>query len=1062
MYLRFTLRLFAILWVLGSGVICLAAPQSVKTRFAAQGTTQVFQLKIPLSDIAPNSAWDITARASDGTAFAVAVDRPLPTQVATEWTSPEYQKQYEAYQERVNQVSIKLNQVNEQISTLEPQQKALADLLKDTTIKAETHAVLQAKLNRVEAEHKALTKKRSDLEAEMARVQESAPKFDAEPKSESKPEPQWLEVYGRLRGTEPASVILATLPKSGEPARVLATFKLSPPQKFPADAELVKQWATAWTNQLGFELVNSGDPWMHLQLIRQTTQKYQIPMPDIGQYVQMQRRGDTRFQDDVDLFSITTGGLAIQESLQYRRLLNISEARGGQTVPITKLEGPAVKSHPFEKMLEGRQPVQFELAKLVPHDQYYVHFSTIKSEIELSDLLDQWGTTLLQSVEVTSHDRQVKERLLTQLCIELSSLTRLFGSFVVDDLALTGNDPFVTDGNDLSVIFNVKNGPIFDQSMAAHRAEAKKQRPDAVESTARYGNFEIGTLTTPDRTISSYWTAVDSYRIYSNSRSALERILDAAQGKRPSLKAAAEFRYMRTIFPGTASEEDGFLYLSDAFIRRVVGAEQKIGRIRQLGCSANLHNLEHAYLYHFYDQGKQTPVTVTDLREQKLLDADDLECPSGGTYQLDVQGLARCSVHGSHRNLTPLLEIPITQATPAEAAGYQNFVERYTQYWSQYFDPVGVRFRLRDKIEVETCILPLIENSIYNNVREAAGGKPVKLSIPVTAATISSIGMKLGNDSPLRKEMLKSFLMDMTGPDSEKFLAAIGDTISLNFCDGAPLFTFAMDTTTALIAGSGLRRGDDAFLGLILSSLTLPIYVSMDVTDAAQAEPQFDKILAHAEQRFRMQGERWLTLERYQLNPYRDVPIHTAKLSLFVADFRFAWAVVGKQLIISTQLPVLTSLIDTLKDKPDTAFLAQENPTNLLLSLRPSQFQHIRPTMAAHWQEKMRSTCLLNLSGVRLLNEQFPVTNPDFNQQFLKRMGYIPFCPAGGSYRIEPTSGVAECTVHGTHTHPRQPIEATGKEPFIQFVESLKTIGASLEFTPEGIRTRIVLDRTKK
>ncbi|MBI4749222.1 MAG: hypothetical protein HY774_12085 [Acidobacteria bacterium] len=1062
MYLRFMLRLFAILWVLGSGVICLAAPQSVKTRFAAQGTTQVFHLKIPLSDIAPNSAWDITARASDGTAFAIAVDRPLPAQVSTEWTSPEHQKQYEAYQERLNQVSIKMNQVNEQISTLEPQQKALADLLKDTTIKAETRAVLQAKLNRVEAEHKALTKKRSDLEAEMARVQETAPTIDWNAKPESKPDPQWLDVYGRLSGSEPTSVILATLPKSGEPARVVATLKLSPPQKFPADTELVKQWATAWTNQLGLELVNGGDPWMHLQLIRQTVEKYQIPMPDFSGFLRLQRRdGGNRFREEVDLFSITTGGLAIQESLQYRQLLNISDDRGGQTVPITKLEGPAVKSHPFEKMLEGRQPVVFELAKLVPHDQYYVHFSTIKSEIELSDLLDQWGTTLLQSIEVTSHDRQVKERLLKQLCIELSSLTRLFGSFVVDDLALTGNDPFVTDGNDLSVIFNVKNGPIFDQSMAAHRAEAKKQRPDAVESTARYGNFEIGTLTTPDREISSYWTTVDSYRVYSNSRSALERILDAAQGKRPSLKAAAEFRYMRTIFPGTVNDEDGFLYLSDAFIRRVVGAEQKIGRIRQLGCTANLHNLEHAHLSHGYDQGKRTPVTLTELREQKLLDADDLECPSGGTYQLDEQGLARCSVHGSHRNLTPLIEIPITQATPAEAAGYRNFVERYTQYWSRYFDPVGIRFRLRDKIEVETCILPLIENSIYNGVRESAGGRPAKLSIPVTAGTIASVGMKLGEESPLRKEMLKSFLLDMTGPDSEKFLATIGDTISLNFCDGTPLFTFAMDTTTTLIGGSGLPRGDDAFFGLILSSLTLPIYVSMDITDAAQAERLFDKVLAQAEQRFRMQGERWLTLERYELNSYRDIPIHTAKLSLFVADFRFAWAIVGKHLIVSTQLPVLTSLIDALKDKPDTALLAHDTPSNLLFSMRPSQFRQIRPTVAAHWQEKMRGTCLQNLSGIRLLNEQFPITNPDFHQQFLKRMGYIPFCPAGGSYQIEPTSGVAECTVHGTHSHPKQPIEATGKEPFIQFVESLKGVQASLEFTPEGIHTRITLDRTK-
>src|SRR5260221_14391619 len=115
-------------------------------------------------------------------------------------------------------------------------------------------------------------------------------------------------------------------------------------------------------------------------------------------------------------------------------------------------------------MLAGRDPIRLEVARMVPFDQYYVHFSTFQAEVRLSDLFDQWGTSLLQSVEVTSRDRRVKTRILDQLAIELSVLARLFGDAIIGDLAVTGSDPFLTDGNDFTVIFNLKNPDVFDQA----------------------------------------------------------------------------------------------------------------------------------------------------------------------------------------------------------------------------------------------------------------------------------------------------------------------------------------------------------------------------------------------------------------------------------------------------------------------------------------------------------------------------------------------------------------------------------------------------------------------
>jgi len=60
--------------------------------------------------------------------------------------------------------------------------------------------------------------------------------------------------------------------------------------------------------------------------------------------------------------------------------------------------------------------------------------------------------------------------------------------------------------------------------------------------------------------------------VRSNSKPALERVLAAVAGEKKlaRLGDSAEFRYIRTLMPRGVNDEDGLIYLSDPFIRRLV------------------------------------------------------------------------------------------------------------------------------------------------------------------------------------------------------------------------------------------------------------------------------------------------------------------------------------------------------------------------------------------------------------------------------------------------------------------------------------------------------------
>src|SRR5262249_47350211 len=156
----------------------------------------------------------------------------------------------------------------------------------------------------------------------------------------------------------------------------------------------------------------------------------------------------------------------------------------------------------------------------------------------------------------------------------------------------------------------------------------------------------IESYVTPRREVSLY-RAAGLYRgaggdvvVCSNSPAALRRVLDVRAGKGAALAKAPDFRYMRTTFVRNAKVEDGFVFLSDAFIRRLVGPATRIKAWRRAEARAALTLAGEAALFTGWETGK-LPADTRALLAGAALKPAVLEVPEGKPVAWDgVRGEA--------------------------------------------------------------------------------------------------------------------------------------------------------------------------------------------------------------------------------------------------------------------------------------------------------------------------------------------------------------------------------------------------------------------------------------
>ncbi|HYT89697.1 MAG TPA: hypothetical protein VEL76_13400 [Gemmataceae bacterium] len=423
-------------------------------------------------------------------------------------------------------------------------------------------------------------------------------------------------------------------------------------------------------------------------------------------------------------------------------------------------------------MLGKKNPAVSHLSCCVPADFYFVEFHSLTKLMELMDTADQWGTFIYSQSVHDARSQKVGDRIQQQLAVESNPLLRPFYDLVVEDIAITGSDLFIREGSDVTLLFRYKQEKLFKDRMDKFLTNAAKAHADAHKTKGRLLGVDYVHLATPDRAVSVYSCYPEpGLHVRSNSKVALKRVLEAIQGKTAGgknvrrLGNTAEFKYIRTLMPKGASEEDGFIYLSDPFVRHMVGPRLKLTERRRLLAYNHLRMIGHAAQMYRTEFGKAPgsldEIAAAGCSPGKFNEGElnaPLTSPYARGYELSADGTRGiCSRYGTTHFLTPCCEIPVCQITGEEADLYDAFLKDYEQYWRTYFDPIAIRVQVTGKrLRLETIVLPLIDSTVYTTLAKVLGGEPEHLdTLPVPKRNLFSVNVRLNREGWLKEMLVK-------------------------------------------------------------------------------------------------------------------------------------------------------------------------------------------------------------------------------------------------------------------------------------------------------------------
>ncbi len=399
-------------------------------------------------------------------------------------------------------------------------------------------------------------------------------------------------------------------------------------------------------------------------------------------------------------FSLFTGGRALAENLQLDRSLLLRGGAGQETVKIADIAGITVREMDWSALVAGRQPELDPLARLVPADQHALFFPRFDALASVMDAADRGGTPVLELLDARSEDYGTKARYQRMLCLPLTELGRKVGPMLIRSVAVTGSDPYLRLGSDVAVLFETDQPELLKALLLAQRTLLTAGRPVAADDGSLEGVVFTG-VRTPDRAVCSYLAVLGNAVAVTNSPAQLRRLVEVRQGKSPALAGAPEYVFFRDRYPRSAAEEDAFLLLTDAAIRRWCSPRCRIADSRRIRAAALLADFRAANL--------------AALAGGKA--ADKVLLPAGQSDFGEIalrHGTIVSSAYGTLEFLTPAAELPLETATREEADAYARWRDTYQSYWRTYFDPIAVRFTARPgKLGLDATVMPLILGSDY-------------------------------------------------------------------------------------------------------------------------------------------------------------------------------------------------------------------------------------------------------------------------------------------------------------------------------------------------------------
>jgi hypothetical protein len=538
----------------------------------------------------------------------------------------------------------------------------------------------------------------------------------------------------------------------------------------------------------------------------------------------MMRREEPR---TTDTFGILGGRAALRETLQLQ-LLRSGEPPGAgfaaaSAIAISTLKGVEVVSLPFETMLGGRTGGSLPLADRVPADRLLIHFS---KPAALFPFLDKGGDFLARAgsfVTASAFDDDLKARYLRRLGLGERAGRAFIESGGVTELALVASDLFFIDGTDVTILMRVKSPDLVAGGL----------RLLGVADVAAQGITEKPT--TPGR--SAFWARQGDLLMVASSRKDVEQILQLGGNPAASLGRSAEFRYMLTEMPVRA-ETRALVYLSDPFIRRMVGPAVKIGQLRRMQARADMVFITAGALLYRLDGHRDVPTLP------RLLDLGYVpRTISAARYTLRDDLSVLSPDWGTLADMKSIDSSAITSVNSFEAEAYRRYMDEYTRFWRQFFDPIAIRLddAPNGELELSTFILPLIDSDLYNGVRgvfqPAEGGG--KLRVPLLAPDpVMQLSLNLTDSAwvSVSGDWSRMF-SEYTGLSPEMF-DLLGPGLHVAIQDADPIITTGTGDLLGAFSSPTAGRfggGFDMMLPFALSVFTRPCKIMVELQDPKRA-----------------------------------------------------------------------------------------------------------------------------------------------------------------------------------------------------------------------------------
>jgi hypothetical protein len=263
-----------------------------------------------------------------------------------------------------------------------------------------------------------------------------------------------------------------------------------------------------------------------------------------------------------------------------------------------------------------------------------------------------------------------------------------------------------------------------------------------------------------------------------------------------------------------------------------VSPQLKIAQLRRMQARAEMEMLVASAMLYRLDGNRHVPSKEQLIRHRYLPDYF-----ASRDYEIDQRLIATSELYGSIARMKPLSANPVLNVTGRERSAYGRFLDEYTNYWRQFFDPIAIRLdRLEDgSTELTTFILPLPDSDLYNGVRDALAshdtGQP--LAVPRLSPAPSLMASFNLSDN-LRIELsraLTGMLVRYTSVNPDIF-DSIGSAVHLAVRDSTPIVALGSGDIWGALNREMLRMGGfESLLPFLLSVATQPSTVMIELTD---------------------------------------------------------------------------------------------------------------------------------------------------------------------------------------------------------------------------------------